>query len=102
MNMIEKFVKTLYHDHVQFDHDHFYDQTWIFLWSHLKMADVNFIFINVFVQLQNQLITLYIQEEEWLISDIMTMIPNAWNDQGKSSLANGNILIYKFLSNDVE
>ena len=27
MNMIEKFVKTLYHFHVQFDHDHFYGQT---------------------------------------------------------------------------
>jgi hypothetical protein len=26
MNIIEKIVKTLYHDHVQFDHDHFYDQ----------------------------------------------------------------------------
>jgi hypothetical protein len=24
LNIIEKIVKTLYHDHVQFDHDHFY------------------------------------------------------------------------------
>ena len=39
------------------------------------MADVNSILINVFVQLQNQLITQYIQKEEWLKSDIMTMIP---------------------------
>jgi hypothetical protein len=35
-----------------------------------EMAAVNSIFINVFVQLQNQLITQYIQEEEWLKSDI--------------------------------
>ena len=31
MNMIEKFVKMWYHDHVQFDHDHFYDQTNTFM-----------------------------------------------------------------------
>ena len=42
----------------------------------LENDNVNSIFINVFVQLQNQLITQYIQEEEWLKSDIMTMIPN--------------------------
>ena len=50
------------------------------------MADVNFIFINVFVQLQNQLITQYIQEEEWLISDIMTMIPTSLQKHRNSKI----------------
>ena len=44
------------------------------LWSHLKMADVNYIFINVLIQLQNQTIMQYIQEEEWLNSDILSFI----------------------------